>query len=224
VGLPLIDTCLIARDLRFPVDMCQVACPGVTGRRRLDPAQRYGELVEAGAALFAEHPYDDVRMDDVATRAGVSRALLYRHFPAKRDLFEAVYRRAADRLLATTELGPSGPLADQVAAGLDAHIDYFVANRNTVLAANRVLAGDPKIQAVIDDELAELQRRLLDTLGIDGPRGPLASATLWSWLVFVRTLCVDWLADPQAYGREELRAVCAGALLGALDAVMDGLP
>jgi hypothetical protein len=47
-------------------------------------------------------------------------------------------------------------MLEQVAAGLDAHIDYFVANRHTVLAANRVLSGDPVIQAIISDELAEL--------------------------------------------------------------------
>jgi AcrR family transcriptional regulator len=192
----------------------------VTGRPRLDPAQRYGQLLEVGAALFAEHSYDEVRMEEVATRAGVSRALLYRHFPAKRDLFAAVYRRAADRLLATTQLDPAGPWAEQVAAGLDAHLDYFTENRNTVLAANRVLAGDPRIQAVINDELAELQRRLLDTLDPGDPQRHLVSATLWSWLVFVRTLCVEWLADPQAYGRDEVRMVCSGALLGALDAVL----
>lgn len=34
-------------------------------------------------------------MDEVAQRAGVSRGLLYRHFPTKHDLFAAVYRRAA---------------------------------------------------------------------------------------------------------------------------------
>lgn len=191
----------------------------MTRRRRLAPAQRYGQLVEVGAELFAERPYDDVRMEDVAIRAGVSRALLYQHFSAKRDLFAAVYRQAADRLLATTQLDPGEPLAEQVAAGLDAHLDYFVANRNTVLAANRVLAGDPTIQAVISDELAELRRRLLDVVGLHGPRRHLVSATLWSWLVFVRTLCVDWLANPDAFSRDELRAVCSGALLGALDAV-----
>ncbi|MEU3502735.1 SAM-dependent methyltransferase, partial [Streptomyces hundungensis] len=35
----------------------------------------------------------------------------------------------------------------------DVHFDYFAANRNTVLAANRVLAGDPVIQGIISDRL-----------------------------------------------------------------------
>src|SRR5215470_6561135 len=142
----------------------QVTCP----RRRLDPDARRNELLDVGARLFAEYPYDEVRMDDVAERAAVSRALLYRYFSSKRDLFAAIYQRAADELLAETEVAPAVPLTELVSAGLDAHIDYFVANRRTVLAANRTLAGDPTIQAIIDEELAVLRRRMLDASGADG--------------------------------------------------------
>ncbi|MFI7120769.1 TetR/AcrR family transcriptional regulator [Amycolatopsis sp. NPDC049868] len=189
-------------------------------RHRLAPAERRDQLLDAGARLFAAKAYDEVFMEEVAERAGISRALLYRHFPGKRDLFAAVYRQAADRLLAETELDPDVPVLEQVTVGLDAHIDYFVANRNTVLAANRTLAGDPMIQAVIDDELAVLRRRLLDAAGLeDDLRGPV-SAVLLSWLVFVRALCVDWLVN-QAFSRAVLRDMCVGALTGALGAVMD---
>jgi len=109
-------------------------------------------------------------MQHVADAAGISRALLYRHFPTKRDLFAAVYRRAADGLLAATELDTTTPIAEQVAAGLDAHLDYFVANRRTVLAANRSLAGDPVVQAVITDELEVLRARLLDAIAVPAAR------------------------------------------------------
>ncbi|MEU8917029.1 TetR/AcrR family transcriptional regulator [Streptomyces nigrescens] len=189
-------------------------------RRRLAPAERRSQLLDTGAQLFAAKPYDEVFMEEIAERAGISRALLYRYFPNKRDLFAAVYQQAADRLLTRTELDPARPVGEQLRAGLDAHIDYFAANRNTVLAANRVLAGDPVIQTVITDELTELRRRLLDSTGLgDGPGEPV-SAALMGWLVFVRTLCVDWLTH-QTFSRTELREMCVGALLGALRPVMD---
>lgn len=192
----------------------------MTPRHRLDPAERRSQLLDVGARLFAAKPYDEVLMEDVAERAGISRALLYRYFPNKRDLFAAIYQQAADRLLEQTELDPAVPAFEWVSAGLDAHIDYFVANRNTVLAANRVLAGDPVIQAIIDDELAVLRQRLLDATGLeDSPRN-MMSAALMSWLVFVRILCVDWLTN-QTFSRTELRDMCVGALLGALGAVLD---
>lgn len=189
-------------------------------RRRLTCEARRDELLDSGARLFAVRPFDQVLMEDVAERAGVSRALLYRHFPTKRDLFAAIYQRAADRLLEVTVLDPKLPLVDQVADGLDAHIDYFVENRHTVLTANRALSGDPVIQAIISDELAVLRHRLLDAAGLDGPRREAVSAVLMSWLVFVRILCVEWLAS-QTFSRTELRDICTGALLGALAPITD---
>lgn len=155
-------------------------------------------------------------MEDVAERAAVSRALLYRHFPGKRDLFAAVYRQAANQLLAQTQIDPSTALIPQVRAGLDRHIDYFASNRHTVLAANRTLAGDHVIQAVILDEMAVLRERLAAAVPVDGIAAELMAAVLMSWLVFVRTLCVDWLIK-EACTRDELREICLGALVGALE-------
>lgn len=189
-------------------------------RRRLDPIERRSQLLHVGARLFAAKPYDEVLMEDVAAQAGVSRALLYRYFPNKRDLFAAIYRQAADRLLAETEFDPAVSVFEYLSTGLDTHIDYFVANRNTVLAANRVLAGDGVIQTIIDNQCAELGRRLLDTTELEGGQREMVSAALTSWLVFVRVLCVDWLTN-QTFSRVELREMCAGALLGALDKVLD---
>lgn len=182
---------------------------------RLSSAARRDALLDVAAELFAAQAYDDVLMEAVAERGGVSRALLYRHFPSKLALFVAIYQRAADQLLIATDFATDVPLADQVVAGLDAHIDYFVANRNTVLAANRVLAGDAVIQAIISDELAVLRDRMLDASGLDGAQRDAVSAVLVSWLVFVRTLCVDWLAN-ETCTRTELRDICSGALMGAL--------
>ncbi|MHA6765057.1 TetR/AcrR family transcriptional regulator [Streptacidiphilus sp. PAMC 29251] len=185
-------------------------------RKRLSPADRRAQLLAVGARLFAAAPYDDVLMEDVAERAGVSRALLYRHFPGKHDLFAAVYQQAADRLLAQVPLDPGGDLLEQLVAGLDVHLDYFIANRHAVLAANRVLVGDPVIQTIMTDELDVLRTRLLGVLPLadDGIRAAV-NAVLKSWLVFVQVLCVDWLTK-ETCTRDELRDACVGALLGAL--------
>lgn len=148
--------------------------------------------------------------------AGVSRALLYRHFPSKHALFAAVYQQAADQLLAETRLDPADSLVDQLIQGMEVHLDYFVANRHAVLAANRVLAGDPVIHTIMANELDALRTRLLAVLPLadDGAREAV-SGVLRSWLVFVQVLCVDWLAH-ETCTRAQLRDVCIGAVLGAL--------
>ncbi|MFI7102268.1 TetR/AcrR family transcriptional regulator [Streptomyces sp. NPDC050161] len=193
-------------------------------RQRLSPAERRAQLLAVAARLFAAHPYDEVLMEDVAEHAGVSRALLYRHFPGKRDLFAALYRQVAEQLLAATRLDPAGTLVEQLTEGLDAHIEYFAEHRNTVLAANRVLAGDRLVQTIITDELDALRERLLGVLPLadDGTRQAV-SGVLKSWLVFVQVLCVDWLTE-ETCTRAELRDVCIGAVLGAIRPLLDEDP
>jgi AcrR family transcriptional regulator len=188
-------------------------------RRRLQPAARRAELLDAGARLFAAKPYEDVLMEDVAEHADISRAMLYRYFPTKRDLFAAIYRQAAEHLLTTAEFDADRPVADQVVAALEAHIDYFEANRNSVLAANRELAGDQVIQAIIEDELATLRGRLVDAAGLAGAARDAMASVVTSWLVFVRVLCLDWLENG-TITRAQLRDICLGALWGALAPVM----
>nr|WP_203618293.1 TetR/AcrR family transcriptional regulator [Streptomyces bauhiniae] len=172
--------------------------------------------MKTGARLFAAQPYADVSMEEVAGEAGVSRALLYRHFPSKHALFAAVYQQAADQLLAGTHLDPSRSLVDQLIQGMDVHLDYFTANRHAVLAANRVLAGDPVIQTIMTNELDALRARLLAVLPLaDAEARDAVSGVLKSWLVFVQVLCVDWLTH-ETCTRTQLRDICVGAALGAL--------
>jgi AcrR family transcriptional regulator len=184
-------------------------------RRRLKPEERRNELLDVGAEFFASRPYDEVLMEDIAAHVGVSRALLYRYFPGKRELFAAIYQRAADQLLDMVQIDSGLPFVETVAAGLDAHIEYFAANRLTVLAANRTMAGDPLIQTIIDDELTVLRVRMLDAAGFTEHRRDVASATLRAWLVFVREMCVEWLEN-QAIDRDEVHGVCLRTLFAGL--------
>ncbi len=189
-----------------------------SARRRLTPEARRDQIVDVGAEQFAARPYEQVHMADVAAHADISRALVYTYFPTKRDLFAAVYKRASERLLAASELVPGLTLAEQVLAGLDAHFDFFVENARTVLVANRgELAGDPVIEGIISEELAELRKRMLDAGGLHGHERVRASFALSGWLAFVRVVCVEWLADPnRGVSREEVRDMCLRALLSVL--------
>ena len=156
-------------------------------------------------------------MTQVAGESGVSRALLYRYYPTKRDLFAAVYQQAAARLVESSPVTPAGPLMGQVLAGLDAHFDFFESNTRTVLVANRgELAGDPVIEAIIANQLAQLRQALLDAMGLHGRQREVANAALYGWLAFVRGVCVEWLAG-QVLTRNEVREMCLRTLLAALD-------
>ncbi len=61
-------------------------------RRRLPPEERRRAILDAAAAFFAEEGLD-APTRDLARRAGVTQALLYRYFPSKAALLEAVFER-----------------------------------------------------------------------------------------------------------------------------------
>lgn len=57
--------------------------------RRADARRNYGQLVEQARVAFAEFGVD-ASLDEIARRAGVASGTLYRHFPTRLDLIEAV--------------------------------------------------------------------------------------------------------------------------------------
>ena len=81
---------------------------------------RPAELLAAALELFVEKGYAGTRLDDVASRAGVSKGTLYLYFQNKEDLFKAVVRESVvERISETAEQierfeGPSDVLLEQV--------------------------------------------------------------------------------------------------------------
>jgi AcrR family transcriptional regulator len=179
----------------------------MTGRR-LEPQQRREQLLDIGAAMFAEKPYEDVFIEDIAGRAGVSRALLYHYFPSKRDLYVAIFKRASNRLLARANPDPQLPLAAQLADGLEAHIQYFADHPFEAVAINRgALSDDPAIHAIITEELNVVGQRLIDKLVAEGRRRDFTEIAVEGWLAFVRAACVKWVQS-QKITRAELTEMC----------------
>ncbi|WP_407689000.1 TetR/AcrR family transcriptional regulator [Mycobacterium sp. HUMS_1102779] len=185
-------------------------------RSRLEPQQRRQQLLDVGAAMFAEKPYEEVFVEDIAARAGVSRALLYHYFPSKRDLYVAIFTRASNRLLARANPDPGLPLAEQLAAGLEAHIQYFADHPFEAIAINRgALSDDPTIQAIINNELNVVGQRLIDKLAGEGRPRDVTEIAVEGWLGFVRAACVKWV-QAQKITRIELTEMCTRAFECAL--------
>ncbi|HYU83273.1 MAG TPA: TetR/AcrR family transcriptional regulator [Kribbellaceae bacterium] len=206
--------------------MATTPTPATAARRRLSPEQRRDQLLAIGSKLFAERPYDEVWIEEVAELAGVSRGLLYHYFPTKRDFFAAIVERSVAHMLRATEISPDLPMAEQVAAGLDAYIAFFLEHPYAMLAVNRgALAGDAQVQCAIRREMTILQERIVDALGLTGDKRKLATLAVHSWLAFTRAACVEWVQN-RTVSKEELRTLCMRSLSGALAPVaqLDALP
>jgi AcrR family transcriptional regulator len=103
--------------------------------RRAD-AERNAELLLSAAKELFDERGPEVAMDDVARRAGVGNATLYRHFPTRGDLLVAAY---ADEVTALCEKG-AALLNEASAAGalfdwLDSFVVHVATKRALALAA-----------------------------------------------------------------------------------------
>src|SRR5580704_8204919 len=70
---------------------------------RADAQRNYQRLLDAAVTVFAEHGADDASLEEIARRAGVGIGTLYRHFPTRQALLEAVYRDQVDGMRAKAD-------------------------------------------------------------------------------------------------------------------------
>ena len=115
------------------------------GAMRADARRNRQRLIEAALAAFAEHGADDASLDEIARRAGVGIGTLYRHFPTRQALLEAVYRSQVEALCAQAEeysaqLGDASA-TDALARWLEALVAFAATKRNLTISMMSSLGG-----------------------------------------------------------------------------------
>jgi len=198
-----------------------------TTRRRLSPEDRRAELLALGAEVFGKRPYDEVRIDEIAERAGVSRALMYHYFPDKRAFFAAVVQDEADRLYENTNKDTATGLTmfEEVRSGVMAYMAYHEQNPEAAWAAYVGLGrSDPVLLGTSDDakdrQLEHIMNRIGELLdGVGAKLQPDVERDLrvicHGWLAFTFELCRQRIIDP-ATNAERLADSCAHSLFDAI--------
>jgi AcrR family transcriptional regulator len=136
--------------------------------KRADARRNYERLLAAATAAFAEHGADDVSLEEIARRAGVGIGTLYRHFPARQALLEAVYRDQVDGLdvLAAKLLTAESPGA-ALGEWLRAFVVFGRAKRSLSAALVATIGRDAMLisecSMILRRRTGELLRRAQDS-------------------------------------------------------------
>jgi AcrR family transcriptional regulator len=200
-----------------------------TARRRLSPEDRRAELLALGAEVFGKRPYDEVRIDEIAERAGVSRALMYHYFPDKRAFFAAVVKDEADRLYENTNMDDATGLTmyEEVRTGVMAYMAYHQQNPEAAWAAYVGLGRSDPVLLGVDDEaknrqLEHIMSRINDLLAAKVPGTKLEPdverdlrVICHGWLAFTFELCRQRIIDPTT-DADRLADACAHSLFDAI--------
>jgi AcrR family transcriptional regulator len=80
---------------------------------RMPAAERKKQILKCAVKVFAKSNYYNTKVADIAHAAGISEAMIYRHFPSKKAIFLAVLQHMSDRIITfwKEEIDPTtGPL------------------------------------------------------------------------------------------------------------------
>ena len=171
------------------------ASPGEPPRLRRSAGDRRAQLVRIGLELLPTTPVQELTIDEVARRAGISRSLLFHYFATKREYYTAVTRAAADLLWEHLLPAPGTPPEEQVTGMLDRYVGWVETYRETHLAFVRGAAGgDPWVSEVYEETRARLVEVALEALGL--PDDALRRQLVLAWFAFTEDLVGQWTREP----------------------------
>jgi AcrR family transcriptional regulator len=190
---------------------------------RLQVDERRRQLLEAGAALFAEHSYEEISMRDIAKAAGVSKPLLYHYFPSKIDLFkEAVAEKAAE-LQRVIEPTSDGPPLEQLSNSLDAYLAWIEANARAWSKLVQSAASLPEARDLVEGFRQRTMDMALARLSGGGAPRPALRTTISGWLGYMDAAILDW-TEHRDLPREDLRDLLIAAFVAALLSAQEADP
>ncbi|MEU8245467.1 TetR/AcrR family transcriptional regulator [Nonomuraea sp. NPDC048916] len=167
---------------------------------------RRARITEAALAVFAARGYHASAMEEIATSAGVTRSVLYDHFPSKRVLLITVLQEQNALLVAHVgaRITGSGSPGHRLRATLDAYFS-FAEDRPEArcLLFDRTDEDDPEIKAVRwgirearTRAVAAMLARDLSRLGLD-PGALITEAVVELLITGTDGLAQWWMRHPE---------------------------
>ncbi len=112
---------------------------------RADAQRNRERILEVAKDAFT-HSNGDINLDDVARQAGVGAGTLYRHFPTRDALLEAVYRTEVQKLAAAERrFAESMTPIEALRAWMLLFVDYIATKKIVAPALNTIVGGPSKL-------------------------------------------------------------------------------
>lgn len=169
----------------------------VERRNRLTPEERRTQLLAAGVSFLADHALDGLTMDELARRAGVSRALAFHYFDSTQGMHRAVVTMARDAMIHATAPNPELPPRERIKDTLLRFAAFVREHRGTFSSLVRGIAsGDPTVRAVVDESRELNAAHLRDAfaeLGVPVTRA--LTISLRAWVAFTEEVLVTTATD-----------------------------
>ncbi|RXG88990.1 TetR/AcrR family transcriptional regulator [Bradyrhizobium zhanjiangense] len=133
-----------------------------TRKPRADAVRNRERVLEAAKLVFSAGG-PEASLEAVAKRAGVGIGTLYRHFPTREDLFEAVYRREVEQLSELAEqLKNAKDPVDALRRWLRSGVEFVATKKGMMAALALAVQSGSELHAFSFDRLTKATGSLLD--------------------------------------------------------------
>lgn len=148
---------------------------------RLPRRERRAQLLDSALGVFVAQGYHAAAMDDIAERAGVSKPVLYQHFPGKLDLYLALLDSACDEVIENCReaLASTHDNKTRVAAAMAAFYTYVAGERGAFrLVFESDLTSEPAVREHVERVTTECAAMIADVIHDDTGLPPERSGLL----------------------------------------------
>jgi AcrR family transcriptional regulator len=134
----------------------------VPRRPRADAERNRQQLLETAKAIF-EAKGSAASLEEIAREAGLGIGTLYRHFPTRDDLVEAVYRNETEQLAGSAgRFADTMPPVDALRAWMRLFVDHLATKQNMAEALNSLVGGTSTLYAASADLVVGSMKLLVE--------------------------------------------------------------
>ncbi len=185
---------------------------GATPRgARLPRKERRAQLLESALEVFVAQGYHAAAMDDIAERAGVSKPVLYQHFPGKLDLYLALLDSSCDAIIdnCRAALASTHDNKQRVAAAMEAFYEYIGSHDGAFrLVFESDLTNEPAVRNAVDRVTAECAAMITEVIHDDtGLPGEAARLLAVSLVGMAQVSARFWLTDAAGISKPDAVAL-----------------
>lgn len=178
---------------------------------RLPRTARRAQLLAAAQDIFAANGYHAAAMDEIAERAGVSKPVLYQHFPGKLELYMALLETHVDELIhrVTDAMESTTDNKLRVRNAVGAYFDFVDGESQAFrLVFESDLRGEPVVRDAIERateaSVAVITTTIIADAGLDAERARLLAVGL---VGVSQVAARAWLAARRPVPKEEAVAL-----------------
>ncbi len=180
---------------------------------RLPKPARRRQLLGAAREIFVAQGYHAAAMDEIAERAGVSKPVLYQHFPGKLDLYLALLDESVDALTATVRaaLDSTTDNKQRVSATFTAFYDFVVSTDQAFrLIFESDLRNEPAVRDRLDRSMHDCAEMISEIIREDAGVGDTEAHLLGTGLVgMAQVSATYWLSSDGAIGKDAAEQLIA---------------